>query len=207
MEHSSVRLLELASKLPIGVFSYWSGLAGFMCQKVGPTAAWSGGVISSMGEVFRANSGNANATSQDMYGVDEITGKEIGNLIATYLFDAESMEGGNDEALLLFKKVPTVSWGACEDYMDHVKTLAKSELERREGATKLRVRLYFAESDMMIGKRGQIYFSECWKQDSVSGAIDLESYELPGTDHETLVLDMKHGALRKIFEEIKQICL
>jgi hypothetical protein len=55
----------------------------------------------------------------------------------------------------------------------------------------------------MIGEGGKAYFEECWKQPDVLEYIDFESQTLPGTDHESVLVDWEKGALQKGFEDIK----
>lgn len=164
--------------------------------------------MSSMAEMFQAQPGAADTgdseDSQEKYGVDKKTAEEIERLNAKYAF-TEGMSGGNDEARLCMKKL---SWLDCEDYAEWIKVLSQRESERlRDQSTesKLKFRMHFAESDIMIGKGGQKYFEQCWKQEGVSEVVDVESKEWPGSNHETVLLDFNKGAVRSVFEEIRSL--
>lgn len=205
--------MNAVSKLPSGAFSYWSNLTSFINQSVMPASSWSGGVISSLTEMFQGQPGAANTTedsgedAQEKYGVDKKTMDEIDKLSTKYAF-AEDMSGANDEARLCVEKLGPGSWGDCEDYMAFVRTFAGTERNRINAdgaAVKLKVRLHFAESDMMIGKEGQKYFEQCWRQEGVADAVDVDSKEWPSSNHETVLLDLKKGAVRTVFEDVKRL--
>ncbi|SMY21671.1 unnamed protein product [Zymoseptoria tritici ST99CH_1A5] len=202
MQYSGSGLWTAASKLPQGAFSYWSGLSGFINQNV-----QSLGALSSAFTPKKSSTCEAETSSQSgNYGVSKKVEAEVDRLMADYLFNWESMKGGNEEALLLLKKDASVSWGACEDYVAYVKTLNERETERQkqdEGYAKLKVRLFFAKSDIMIGKQGQNYFEDVWKSGCAPDAIELESTEMSGTNHDSVLVDLEKGALRRIVEEIK----
>ncbi|CAK3884595.1 Hypothetical predicted protein [Lecanosticta acicola] len=208
---SNVGLMNAASKLPAGAFSYWSNLNEFISQRVMPASLWSGGLFSSMAGRFQAQPGEADTgdseDAQEKYGVDKKTTGEIEALSGRYAF-AEDMSGGNDEARLCVKKLGAGAWADCEDYMDFVGALSRREKERmgEDGAaSRLKVRMHFAESDVLIGKGGQRYFEECWKQDGVAESIDVVSKEWPGSNHDSVLVDSKVGAVRSVLEEIKRL--
>jgi hypothetical protein len=204
MEHSGCGLMNAASMLPQSVFSYWSNVAGFM-----NSSAQSAGAISSVFTTKKPQMDEAGLPrTSGAYGTTKAVETEVDKLIAEYLFNQESMKGGNEEALLLLKKDPSISWGACEDYVAYTKTLNRREKERQTAGgerAKLKVRLYFAESDVMIGKKGQKFFEECWRSNGDSDMIDLESSEMPGTNHDSVLVDFEKGALERIFKEIKAL--
>jgi hypothetical protein len=142
------------------------------------------------------------------YGTSDEVGKEIERLRMEYFF-AEDTTAANEEAMLLLKKDRSVGWGVCADYHECVRTLCSREQQRRQADSsvpKLVVRVFFAESDVMIGKGGQKYFDDCWKQDGVSDAINYESKELAGTDHDSALIDQEKGALKAIFGEVGRGC-
>lgn len=107
---------------------------------------------------------------------------------------AEDTTGSNSEALACLRKAPSGSWGKCENYAQYVKDLADLERSRaNEGLApenKLRVRAYFATSDITIGKGGQKYVECCWKGSSAAlfeDVLDFEAQNVPGPDHDGLV--------------------
>lgn len=190
------------SKLPSGVISGWSDIVQFINLRVAPTASWSGGLFSTIANVFQAEPKAADSDLEDNYGSEEV-GKEIEKLQTKYMF-AESMAGGNDEARLCLKSNGEGMIGACENYERYVLELRDQEKKRSEleGWSKLKVSLHYAESDNMIGKGGKAYFEKCWNQAGVEEVIDVHSAEHAGTDHETVLVDFKKGALRGVFEAV-----
>ena len=98
-------------------------------------------------------------------------------------------------------------WLICKDYKQYVQDLLTKERGRSGTSTArhmLKVKVFYAESDMMIGEGpGKDYFEECWNQPDVSEHIDFESQTVSGTNHETVIVDFEKGALRSVFDEIK----
>ncbi|KAK4547187.1 hypothetical protein LTR36_001408 [Oleoguttula mirabilis] len=203
-EHSHVTLLTLASKIPAGLFSSWNGIVRLVQTRVAPTASWSGGILSSAANLFRAETGtihSAELSPGDKYGVSEEVGECIDKLQLNWLL-AESTTAGNDEALLCLKKAGA-NWGVCEDYEDYVRRLAEQERRlKHEGTANLKIDTFFAASDVMIGQGGQQYFERCWREGEVADAIDFGSTILPETDHDSALADLKKGALKQVFERI-----
>lgn len=201
--------MNLAAKVPNGMLDSWNGLNKFLATNIAPVASWSGGVVSSAANVFKTQRGSDNPESMspgERFGTSEEVAKQIEKLQMKYFF-AEDTSAANEDARLCLKKGTPADWGACEDYEEYVRNLVKQEQSRIQDGScnpKLKVRVFFAESDIMIGKGGQKYFEQCWEQDDVAQSIDYEGMELPETDHDTAVLDQKKGALRIIFEEIKR---
>jgi pimeloyl-ACP methyl ester carboxylesterase len=209
--HSKMTLWNTASKIPASIIGHWNDVNKFINTRVMPSIGWSGGVLSSITNLFRAEPGGAKDSgatdAAERYGVDAEVAKHISKLV-TKFFLAEDTSAANEEALLCLKKHGPGCWGICEDYEEYVRLLIKAEKDRRPAARakKLRVEVYFAESDLMIGDagdKGQTYFDNCWKQaEGLSDVIDYESQVLPETNHETVLADFKKGALKRIFESI-----
>ncbi|EME87352.1 uncharacterized protein MYCFIDRAFT_180927 [Pseudocercospora fijiensis CIRAD86] len=55
---------------------------------------------------------------------------------------------------------------------------------------------------MMIGRTGKEYFEQCWKQEALYDGIRVESREFPGTNHETVLVDIQKGAMKMVFDQI-----
>ncbi|KAF2160171.1 hypothetical protein M409DRAFT_29466 [Zasmidium cellare ATCC 36951] len=208
-EHSKVALMSLVNKLPPSIFSAWSDISMFVNKNIAPATSWSGGVVSSIGSLFSGNKSdvddNDETEAQAKYGVDKETAKDLEDIHFKYIM-AESLKGANDEALLCSKARGTISWGACDDYMACIKTIAELQQQRLSkdpDAKKFRVRLHFAEDDIMIGKGGQKFFNECWQQSGIEEMVDVKSKEWPGSSHETVLVEFGKGALPSIFNDIK----
>ncbi|KAK4964282.1 hypothetical protein LTR66_001019 [Elasticomyces elasticus] len=132
-------------------------------------------------------------------------------------FFAENTSGVNDEARLCLRKPGTGLWGVCEDYELFVANLAKSEKramaadpthasnEEEHSCRKLKIRAFFSESDVMIGKKGQEYFERCWTSSTeIREVVDFSSTTVKGTDHETII-ELQDGPLQEIMKEVKQL--
>lgn len=206
-DHSNVTLTYLASKIPTGLFGSWNAIARLINTRVAPTLNWSSGIVSSSASLFQTESGTGEASNLklgELYGVSEEVGKYIDQLKWKW-FLAETTTAGNEEALLCLRKSGYDDWGVCDDYESFVRQLAKQEQECRsahDGTPKLKVDTFFAESDALVGEGGQQYFEQCWEQDGVAEAISFSSATLPGTDHDTALMDLKKGALKTVFERI-----
>lgn len=116
--------------------------------------------------------------------------------------------GVNDEApFILQKNIPESYWGAAASYPDVVSSLVSAERTRQSEQTDLskpfRLRAFFAESDMLIGDGGKVYFDSVLS-DALGGgsAIDYRSETVPKTNHDTIINAIK-GPFATIFEEVK----
>lgn len=71
----------------------------------------------------------------------------------------------------------------------------------------LTLKVYFAESDALIGKGGQRYFEQCWKEGNVEGEgkVAFEASVVGGADHDSVVLAEK-GVLGDVFSEVRRVC-
>ena len=207
-EHSKAALLSLASKLHEGLVDKFHNIVGFVAQKVQPAVAWSGGVTSSISGLFRSSADGSDADVAMLaaqYGTSEDVAKVIPKLTTKYFF-AEDASGGTEEAKLCLKMGGENLWLACEDYKNYIESLLQQEDERSKSASgdfKLKMKVYYAESDMMIGEGGRSYFEECWRTPEVARLVDFDSETLPGTNHDTVLADFNKSALPRIFEEIK----
>ncbi|KAI7147850.1 6-phosphogluconolactonase, partial [Hortaea werneckii] len=206
-DHSRATLMRLASALPSSWIDSWDTINRFLLDKVMPVFSWSGGAMASMSSAGQPDSGtddSSGVTVGQKYGVSEEAGKCIEKLVMKYWL-SESTIASNEEALLGLKKGKPSAWGVCDDYEAFVQLCAQQEQQRQTAnmdRDKLNVQMYFAENDIMIGEGGREYFHKSWKQSGVEELIDVESKILPGTNHDTAILDPKKGALKHIFEQV-----
>ena len=108
----------------------------------------------------------------------------------------EDMTGLGQEALFLMRRGG--EWGDWGDWDRLVDMVAARE---REETTKVKVRAYFAESDIMIGTdKGPAWFDECWRERG-SGQVDYQSTRVPYADHD-FILNLRFGVIQEIFKEI-----
>ena len=188
----------------------WNQVNKFFATSLIPMKARSSGVfgdiISSIGFGGKRVDDAAERTLiKKYYGVTKEVQDAVDQLQDDYAW-AEETVGANDESILCLKKAGPGLWGACEDYATFVRELASRERERRDrGLNKehnLKVHAFFAESDMMIGKKGQLYFEECWSKDITAGAVDFEAVTTTNTSHES-ICDAQRGVLERIFDEVR----
>jgi len=135
------------------------------------------------------------------YGLDVELQRELATLSFKAIF-GENTAGANSEALQCLRKGPVGLWGDCEDYGVFVGKVAEVERGRgsRDGGEKLRIRVYFAESDALIGKKGQRYMEECWTGSGGGEFQDVHNFTtttIGETDHDNVVQSLE--CLEQIF--------
>lgn len=93
---------------------------------------------------------------------------------------------------------------SCIDFLRS--TYTPQETDASSTAT-LTLRVYFAETDALIGKGGQKYFEQCGKQGNAEeeGKVSFEASVVKGADHDSIVLAEK-GVLGDVFREVKKVC-
>lgn len=115
----------------------------------------------------------------------------------------------NEELKLVLRKCEDGDWGDATSYSGCVRRIADNEVRfsRRlePNAAKLSVEGFFAGSDIMIAKRGQEYFEQCWQSDGVRDKVDFSTLTCPEADHDSLLIDQKKGALKIVFERIVRL--
>lgn len=209
---SNATLPILLSKLPDGVINSFGGLNEFINDKVMASASWSGGLLSSTTSLFSSSTGSddsgtnssTSTTSAERFGVDEQTAKAIDRLSVKYKF-AEDTSGINDEARLCLQKCADGDWGEAHDYADCIKSILRNEhtlTQQHPERPKLKVAAYFSGSDVMIGKRGEEYFKQCWQQSNWQEMIDFSTQTFPKANHDTVLIDYKKGALPDVFARV-----
>jgi len=206
--HSHAALMSVATSLPAGVINSWGPTLRFVNSRVMPVTSWSGGIVSSLGTVFSSSDSNAGVESDspaEHFGVsDDKIADQINKLHSKYKF-AEDISAVNEDAKLCANKGGPESWGVCSNYETYVQDLARKERDGvAAGGAKLKVNMFFAESDVMIGEGGRKYLEQCWRQDGVADTIEFRSEVLLGTDHDSAMGDNVKGALRKVLERVKQ---
>ncbi|KAM7215859.1 hypothetical protein V8F06_008715 [Rhypophila decipiens] len=104
----------------------------------------------------------------------------------------ENLVGADSEALFCLRKGPEGLWGDCDDYTNAARKLVDLERSRQNNQDPgvvgngkkrgLTVHAYFAETDAMIGKKGQTYFEDCWNG-LVHLTWSLSLFTVHGTTH------------------------
>lgn len=205
--YSHVTSMQMAQYIPQGAFGVWNKIPRFFILGAGPALASSGAVVSKFSDMFSfSGSGEQNVSEQeknrsriqDVYGLPRGVQSELDSLVMKSMFN-ESTVGANSEALQCLRKGGEGTWGHCENYEEFVKQLV--QLEKGRNGTgesgRLKVRIYFSETDAMIGKDGQKYMENCWTEDVIGDAFDFASETVLGVNHDTLVQSV--DVLEKIF--------
>ncbi|KAJ5488759.1 hypothetical protein N7539_003649 [Penicillium diatomitis] len=185
LKYSRVLSLRAASYIPSKAFSFWNEIPRFFVTQASP-------VVSASGAFVRYWSPSASSNSEDTasdvaflvtnwrkverdYGVPLSEQKELAQLVGRFLH-TENTVGANSEAMQCLRKDGGTSWGVCSDYVDCAKALATEPFT---------LRAYFAETDALIGSKGQQYFENCWRGPGVE-AIEFTSKTIPQSDHDTV---------------------
>ena len=174
---SGVRLLQAAQILPSGVFGGLDTLSRTVATTVGPAIGSSISFAFSLLPSKPAPESENRTRWKTEYGVSAAVLDGDAACEAMY---CETLAGMNDEARLCLRKDGS-TWEACDDFEAFVKKLDEKEKDRTE---KLKVRIYFAEEDSLIGEKGKQYMEKCWSE---VDAIEYSSVTVPGSNHDSLV--------------------
>lgn len=213
--YSGATLTTIAAKLPANLLDSYAGLTTFINSKLIPSASWSGGIISSAAALLSSSAStdipgvktSTSTTPFERNGFDEDTAKLIEKLSSKYQF-AESTIGVNEEVKLCLRKCDDADWGEAADYSSCIRKIAVNEAalgSREPNAAKLSVEAFFGGSDIMIAKRGQKYFEQCWQSDEVMGKFHFTTSMFPEANHDSVLFDQKKGALKIVFERIVEL--
>ncbi|QGA14021.1 hypothetical protein EYB26_001673 [Talaromyces marneffei] len=200
--HSHMTAWQLARYIPTKAFSIWNQIPQFFMTS--PLISSSGAVITSMkdklpgGDAVTMSERKRRLIEQE-YGLEKDVQIELEKLTANFIFK-ESTLGANEEALQCLRK--GAPWLECDDYTKFANKFAESERRRRGGGStaKIRMRAYFAESDVMIGKTGQKYFENCFK--GFEDVLDFDSNTVLEENHDSVAFSPV--VLGKIFKERSQ---
>ncbi|KAH7133729.1 Alpha/Beta hydrolase protein [Dactylonectria macrodidyma] len=202
--HSHVLTWQVAQYIPVSAFSIWNLIPKFFLVQAQPALATSGAVFTKASNVVSSGmlgGGQDNSELEknrrrieEAYGLPRDVQAEIDTQVFKLMF-GESTVGANSEALQCLKKGQGWSWGSCGDYEAFVREIATRERERQtavqghEASVKLKVTTIFAETDALIGKKGQTYMEACWhgKDGEFQDVLDYETHTIAGGDHDSVV--------------------
>ncbi|EPS32747.1 hypothetical protein PDE_07707 [Penicillium oxalicum 114-2] len=185
LKHSRVLSMRVASYIPSKAFALWNEIPRFFVTQASPVFSASGALIRHLTPSGGDDSPEqANDTDflvanwrkiERDYGTPVAEQKEITQLASRYMH-IENTVGANSEAMQCLRKDGGSSWGVCSDYAECARSLATERFS---------LRAYFAESDALVGQKGQRYFEDCWGGPDVE-AIDFASKTIPRSDHDTV---------------------
>lgn len=204
-----------------------SGLYAVLSAPLAASSEHSGGAE---GQDMRVPKHMRNDLCREFRGVSAAEAIAQSRVTMKALF-SEDTSGANHECLLLLKKDGAGPWGACESYQDYPANLEANLREyfpcQRFGSRQysgsstpvtsrsqqcLAVKVFWAETDMLIGKKGAAYFNTCFKNFTLeargsgadSTALLYDSEVVPETDHDTVLLP-QYGALPQMIEDISRV--
>ncbi|PYH90689.1 hypothetical protein BO71DRAFT_333882, partial [Aspergillus ellipticus CBS 707.79] len=191
-KHSDVLSLQVAQMLPTGAFDYWNKLMQFVATKAAPSFGASTGVVTKMVNSLPRTSKDSSTDEDGLYltayGFEMGAVKALDRLAMEYVF-LESTTGVNEEAVLCLKKGMPGLWGACEDLPVYIRALVEAEERHKQthpDEQALNIQVFFAETDTMIGLKGQKYFEDCFEQAHLKDVVSFESSMEKGTDHDSI---------------------
>jgi hypothetical protein len=205
--HHSAVLTIIAARLPTRILNSATDVMTFVNNKVAPSILLLAGIVSTTSTLLTPASTDPKESSDiallERYGFDESTAKLIAG-ISSKCQSLENITGANEEIKLCLRKCEDGDWGEAADYSTCIKKLLANEkrLGTEDVGSKLTVNAFFAESDIMIGKKGQRYFVDCWEHDGVRGNFAFEYEIFKDTNHDSVLVDWRKGGLKKVFEQI-----
>jgi Alpha/beta hydrolase family len=195
----------LLPELAIGTWHYWAKLIN---QNIAPVLTASGVSVTKVSRSSFNGLSGAKVTEDSTIGDGTETAwrKASEAVITNYVF-AENVEGASQEALFCLRKGST-TWGEWRDIDEAVLRIAENERARHassgiEDDEHLKIQIFFAENDEMIGTGGQRWLKSCFTQDGVEPWVEMESEVVAGTDHND-VLALQNGAMEKMIRTVAQ---
>jgi hypothetical protein len=191
--------------LPDSLLNHWDDIIALVINKASPAFGASSGAIAGFSRMFgwgkKIDEEEEERKCREHFGMELSVKKEVERLAFKYAFE-ENTKGVNDEARLCLKSTEGTGWDAAECYPELVGNLKVVWEEKvRNGSAKLKVKIVFAEEDMMIGIKGRKYFEDCWMQEKCGDGVEVECGEVKATDHES-VLNLSKGVLGEIFSTL-----
>ena len=201
--------LATVGKLPQSWIGKWHHIAKFINNTVAPVIVASGLPItkSSNASITSISESKAVATDAAHAAQEEMLWKKASESIITHFIFAEEVEGASQEVLLCLQKC-NIKWGdwhTLEEAISRIATNEKLKLcQEDQGVVKqrkLKIQIFFAEDDELVGKGGQAYLENCFASANDKQYLDFHSEVVLGTDHGE-VLTVSKGAIEKVMSEI-----
>ena len=221
--HSGIKHLQAAEMLPAGIIGQFSSLAKFVNGNILPLVGMSSGISSAVSNSIKGTLPQsvvpeiqtlAAATGVDRQGNDggsngiDMNDKrvieELRKLIPTFLF-AEGVDGAGQDTQLCLRKPRSIPWCTSlrpwddvDDAVRQLRHIFSADEADNVGQRVWLINTFHAESDSMVGKKGQVWFDGCWKSDETATSsshhvMEYGSEVVRGSDHDFL-LDPAFGA-------------
>ncbi|THY13804.1 hypothetical protein D6D01_08267 [Aureobasidium pullulans] len=191
--HSSAPLMQVVDKLPSSLVGSLHHITSFIGGYIAPSIQFSSGMMGIVTDDL------AEDECMSCYGMSSKTWAEVCKLQGKYV-RLEDMSGISADANLCMQK-DSKDWGT---YTSLPTTISSLQQRYPRQLRPLTIRTYFAASDQIIGKGGQVYFEECWKKGNAQGQVDFGVKSVRGTDHDSITL-VEKSCLGEVFGEIKRL--
>jgi hypothetical protein len=232
-QHSGVKAMATLAMLPSSVLNHYDGVLTFVTKVMKPPFAFSAAALAAIGwgsagahrddmklettaqsnKKDRRKPHERDDVCRDVLGVSLAESQARWEEIVKRLWK-EDISGINGEAMLCLQKPIAGSWGICDDYETMPQKL-EERIHQSSGSSTgssgrercLDVKVFWAETDKMVGKGGEEYFDTCFeafRRDSHAereGGLEYQSKVVPQTDHESLCLP-HYGALTEMLQEV-----
>ncbi|KAK3377644.1 hypothetical protein B0H63DRAFT_221562 [Podospora didyma] len=209
--HTGSVALSLASMLPASLVNQTDKLTNFIGNHVAPVVGTSAGISSGVMARVVPASWKSPLTQDDQEEDDEFSEaarfeQDVWPTVMKRMY-SDGIHGISAEAVMLLQKADSNDggggggWSDWGDYDELVPLLA--DALRAAGRT-LRVDVYYAETDMVVGpagSKGPVWFDRCWDQRFCAGVIDFHSRTEVGADHDS-VWGLKWTVVREVFERV-----
>ena len=205
-------LWSLASSLPSSLVGLTDKFAS-LGNSLGGSFAASSAVTGSVGQLWnqtKIDEGEGNGVGGHGHG-HVVFEEGLRDRIGEYIFK-DSVKGlGQESQLVLKNGVEKDGWSDWKDVdllaprlVDAVRSAAGAGAaggDGNGGGVKLKIDIFFAEKDLMIGDaetKGPKWFEKCWSE--VEG-VEFSSEVVKGSDHDK-VWDLRWGAMEKVFRRM-----
>ncbi|KAE9382225.1 hypothetical protein N431DRAFT_539622 [Stipitochalara longipes BDJ] len=206
---SGATAMQLMKIFPNGVFSNLDSVALWFRDNIAPVTGFSENIIGTIGasvsSLFSIQASHNQSESVLDNEASFVFDEEIRPVVVDLAY-VENVQGLSQEALLFLKRGNAHDWGPWEDYDRYVPMLADAQKSYRKpdsNSRKLKVDVFFAEADIMIGESaGPKWFDECWRESSHGPDIEYQSQFVKGADHDG-IFNLRWGVVEKIFTEVR----
>ncbi|KEQ78591.1 hypothetical protein M438DRAFT_350338 [Aureobasidium pullulans EXF-150] len=190
---SSAPLMQVVDKLPSALVGSLHHITSFVGGYIAPSVQFSSGMMGVTDDLPEDQ-------CQNYYDMSSKSWSEVCKLQGKYA-RLEDMSGISADANLCMQK-------DSKDWCTHTSlptTISSLQQLYPQQSRPLTIRAYFAASDQIIGRGGQVYFEECWKRgNDAQGQVDFAAKGVDDTDHDNIPL-VEKGCLGEIFKEIKDL--
>lgn len=207
--HTGVISSSILKMLPEGMLNLTDKFAKAMNNYVGPAIGKSFGLSAALMSPFISppSPDKPDSTTKD---VPEIDKKHWKSELSTFRpadqrLYAENIRGLNDESLVLLQK--GAASGGWSDWGDYDSLIPRLEQVFRSAGKKLRVDVFYAESDGLIGdepSKGAEWFDALWQAPGREDVIEYHRSSIKKADHDS-IWQVRFGVARKVFEYISGI--